>query len=85
MAGEQKQQPIDWLKAVILERMHANGFTREDVCVLAGISVPTFRTLMLQPVTAWDYSQRKAVLKALRIKIKELPEDVQLSIAQYLE
>lgn len=79
-----KDPPIDWLKAAILERMTAFGFNREDVCTLAGICAPTFRNMMAKPVTEWEPAPRRAVLKALHIKISELPEDVQISIAQNL-
>ena len=44
-----KDPPIDWLKAAILERMSALGFTREDVSTLAGISAGTFRAMMAKP------------------------------------
>lgn len=79
-----KDPPIDWLKACILERMSAFGFTREDVCTLASISGNTFRTMMNAPATSWDYKNRKAVLNALHIRIADLPEDVQINIAQNL-
>ena len=81
---KQKEPPIDWLKAAILERMSAFGFTREDVCTLASISGNTFRNMMNAPAASWDYKNRRAVLNAMHIKIAELPEDVQISIAQHL-
>ena len=79
-----KDPPIDWLKAAILERMAAFGFTREDVCTLAKISAGTFRNMMNEPPTAWDQKQRRAILNALHICIAELPEDIQINIAQTL-
>lgn len=79
-----KDPPIDWLKAVILERMETFDFCREDVCTLANLSMPTFRTMMREPAAKWDYSKRKAVLKALHISVSDLPQDVQLSIVKEL-
>lgn len=79
-----KDPPIDWLKAAILERMAAFGFSREDVCTLASISGNTFRSMMNSPAAAWDYKNRHAVLTALHIRIADLPEDVQITIAQNL-
>lgn len=81
---KQKEPPIDWLKAAILERMAVFGFTREDVCTLAKISATTFRAMMNEPPTTWDYKQRRAVLNALHIRIADMPEDVQINIAQRL-
>lgn len=79
-----KEPPIDWLKAAILERMAVFGFTREDVCSLAKISATTFRTMMNIPPTEWNHQQRRAVLNALHIRIADMPEDVQINIAQRL-
>lgn len=78
-----RQKPVDWMKAVILERMDVCDFTREDVAVLANIGVNTFRELMKQPPMTWRYEYRKAVLKALSIKIEDLPAEVQMKIAQF--
>ena len=74
--------PIDWLKAAILERMAAFGFTREDVSTLAGISAGTFRGMMAKPPAEWDHHQRHAVLSALHLRIADMPVDVQINIAQ---
>ena len=76
--------PIDWLKAAILERMSALGFTREDVCTLSGISAGTFRGMMNRPPADWDHHQRRAVLLALHLRIADFPADVQMNIAQNL-
>jgi lambda repressor-like predicted transcriptional regulator len=79
-----KDPPIDWLKAAILERMSALGFTREDVSTLAGISAGTFRVMMAKPPAEWEHRQRCAVLSALHLRISDMPEDVQINIAQQL-
>lgn len=79
-----KDPPIDWLKAAILERMSALGFTREDVCTLSGISAGTFRAMMAKPPVEWEHRQRSAVLSALHLRIADMPEDVQINIAQQL-
>ena len=79
-----KDPPIDWLKAAILERMSALGFTREDVCTLSGISAGTFRGMMNRPPAEWDHHQRRAVLLALHLRIADFPADVQMNIAQNL-
>lgn len=76
--------PIDWLKAAILERMEAEGFSRDDLCKLAGVSAPTFRGMMKQNAATWDSGPRRAILKALRIRITDMPRDVQLDIAANL-
>ena len=77
-----KDPPIDWLKAAILERMSAFGFTREDVSTLAGISAGTFRAMMAKPPVEWEHRQRCAVLSALHLRISDMPVDVQINIAQ---
>ena len=77
-----KDPPIDWLKAAILERMAAFGFTREDVSTLAGISAGTFRAMMAKPPVEWEHRQRCAVLSALHLRISDMPVDVQINIAQ---
>lgn len=77
-----KDPPIDWLKAAILERMEVIGFSRDDLCKLANISAPTFRGMMKVDAATWDYTNRKAILKVLHIRIADLPEDVQLDIVR---
>ena len=77
-----KDPPIDWLKAAILERMSAFGFTREDVSTLARISAGTFRAMMAKHPVEWEHRQRSAVLSALHLRIADMPEDVQINIAQ---
>ena len=79
-----KDPPIDWLKAAILERMYALRLTREDVCTLSGISAGTFRGMMNRPPAEWEHRQRSAVLSALHLRISDMPEDVQINIAQQL-
>lgn len=79
---KQKEPSIDWMKAAILERMEAFGFSREDVCTLANISAPTFRAMMARPAAEWDFANRRSVLRALHINVADLPKDVQISIAQ---
>ena len=76
--------PIDWLKAAILERMSVLGLNREDVSTLSGISPGTFRGMMNRPPVEWDHHQRRAVLSALHLRIADMPEDVQINIAQQL-
>ena len=80
--AKKQDPPIDWLKAAILERMAAFGFTREDVSTLSGISPGTFRGMMNRPPAEWDHHQRHAVLSALHIRISDMPEAVQIKIAQ---
>lgn len=75
---------IDWLKAAILEQMEAQGFSRDDVCKLSGISAPTFRMLMKADAATWDFDNRRAILKALHIKVADFPKDVQLDIVSRL-
>lgn len=75
---------IDWLKAAILERMEAQGFSRDDVCKLSGVGDKTFRTMMKTDAATWDYDNRRAILKALHIKVADFPKDVQLDIVSRL-
>ena len=79
-----KEPPIDWLKAAILERMEVSGFSRDDLCKLANISAPTFRAMMKADAATWDHTNRRAVLRALHIRIADLPKEVQLDIARRL-
>ena len=79
-----KEQPIDWVKAAILERMNADGYTQKDVCEMACISGNTFSELMHKPFWAWGYEYRKSVLAALKIRIADFPTDVQMIIAQQM-
>lgn len=79
-----KAEPrIDWLKAIILERMDLNGYTREQVAQLSGIGINTFRELMKTPVPMWAYEYRIKVLKALDIKIQKLPVEIKCQILEY--
>ena len=79
-----KDPTIDWLKAVVLERMHAFGITRESTALLADISANTFRGMMNSRTEDWSADNRRAVMKALHIRIADLPDDVQLAIARSL-
>lgn len=78
-----KQPPIDWLKAVILERMAVSDFTLADVALLAGIGVNRFGQIMKKPVPFWDADDRRRVLKALGIKVIDLPAEVKQKIAEF--
>ncbi len=75
---------IDWLKAAVLERMNAEGYTREDLCRLTRISAPTLRQMWKAPSAEWDYRHRRAILTKLHIKIADFPKDVQIDIASKL-
>lgn len=79
-----QEPPIDWLKAAILERMEVQGFTRAEVCELSGVSGTTFRTMMKADAATWDFDNRRAILKALHIKVADFPKDVQLDIVSRL-
>lgn len=83
--GRRKKEPlhIDWLKALILERMHETGLGKAAIAKKAGINANRFYRLMEIPVPAWPYEDRQKVLEALQVKIKDLPADVQMEIAQY--
>lgn len=72
---------IDWLKAAILERMNAEGYTQGDLVKLTRISAPTLRMMWKAPSSAWDVEKRRTILSKLRIRIADLPKDVQLDIA----
>lgn len=72
---------IDWLKAAILERMNAAGYTKGDLVKLTRISAPTLRQMWKVPTSAWDVEKRRTILAKLRIRISDLPKDVQLDIA----
>lgn len=80
-----RQPEIDWLKAVILERMSVSDFSYADMATLSGIGVNRFGKIMKQPVPTWPYEDRKRVLRALQIRISELPGEVQQKIAQFEE
>lgn len=77
--------PIDWMKAVVLERINQFGFTQQDVSDLAGISAPTLRDCMRKPVALWNPKYRKCIFKALRIKLSDLPEAIQLNAIKSLD
>lgn len=81
---QSETKKIDWLKAAILERADAHGFSQQDVADLAGISRTTLNDLMQRSPVEWKPEHRKKVLSALGIRVRELPEDVQLLVAQSL-
>lgn len=71
--------PIDWMKAVVLERINEFGFTQQQLSALSGISVPVVRNCMRNPVASWNPKYRKNIFKALHIKITDFPEVIQLN------
>ena len=78
-----RQPEIDWLKAVILERMNISDFSYADMAALSGIGINRMGKLMKLPVPTWPFEDRKRVLRALQIRIADLPGEVQQKIAQY--
>lgn len=77
--------PIDWIKAIVLERINQFGFTQQDVSAISGISVPTLRNCMRSPVASWNPKYRKAIFRALRIRMSDLPEIIRLSATDNID
>ena len=63
-----KEPPIDWLKAAILERISAKGYTLKTLAAAAGVSYEYMRKLMTMPPMEWPYHYRDEVCKALGIR-----------------
>lgn len=64
-----KAAPIDWLKAAILERMDALGYTLKRLAEESGIEYESLRWLMRKPPMDWKRPQRDAVCKVLGIEL----------------
>ena len=79
-----KQPPIDFLKAIILERLDRIDLSAQDLAKMTGIGVNTVRDLLRQSPLSWRHEYRKTILRALGISIADLPDDVQKQIAQHL-
>ncbi len=77
------QLRIDWLKAVILERMQLLDMSVSELSLRTGIGVNRVYKLMEMPVPAWPLDIRHKVLDELQIRVEDLPRDVQMEIAQY--
>lgn len=62
---------IDWLKAAILERKMAKKLEWADIAAKANVSPDAFRKIVTTKHTEdWNPDIRRAVCKALGIKVK---------------
>lgn len=59
---------IDWLRAVILERMAVYGISRKDLAKTANVCYETMRDYFTYSPTEWPIQVREAVCKRLGIK-----------------
>ncbi len=78
-----KLKPVDWLRALVLERMKTNGLDGKDLAGLTGFKYDYIRKLLSQSPTEWPQSAKKRVFRSLEIDIASLPLEVQCEIAQY--
>ena len=78
-----KYKPVDWLRALVLERMKTNGIDAKSLAILTGFKYDYMRKLMAVSPTEWPQSAKKRVFKALEINVASLPAEVQCAIAQY--
>lgn len=78
-----KYKPVDWLRAIVLERMKTNDLDAKSLAILTGFKYDYIRKLLSQSPTEWPQSAKKKVFRALEIDIASLPKDVQCAIAQY--
>ena len=80
---KRKLKPVDWLRAIVLERMKTNGLDAKSLAILTGFKYDYVRKLMSVSPTEWPQSVKKKVFKALEIDVASLPQEVQCAIAQY--
>lgn len=59
---------IDWLRAVILERMAVKGITRKDLAKTANVCYETMREYFTYSPLDWPADVREAVCKRLGVK-----------------
>lgn len=78
-----QQPPIDWLKALVLERLEAQNLDLKKLAALTGYEYSYTRKMNVVPSSDWKQAYKKAVCAALGIEIAALPTDVQMAIAQY--
>ena len=78
-----KLRPIDWLRALVLERMKTNDLDAKSLAGLTGFKYDYIRKLLSQSPTEWPQSAKKRIFKALEIDIARLPLEVQCEIAQF--
>lgn len=72
-----KDKPIDWMKAIVLERMNQFGYTRSELAEKTGVSEPTLRKCLNSHSASWNPKYQKEILKTLHIKVAALPVEVQ--------
>lgn len=59
---------IDWLRAVILERMAVKGVSRKELAKAANVCYATMREYFTESPLEWPADVREAVCKRLGVK-----------------
>lgn len=67
-----EEPPIDWLKAAVLERLDAKGYTLKRLSAETGIGYENMRALMRRPPMAWKPEHRDNVCRVLGIKVRAI-------------
>lgn len=58
---------VDKIKALILERQQALGYSRTKMAEILGVSVTTYWQMMKRPVDTWALGEIKTMCRALGI------------------
>lgn len=64
---------IDWLRAIILDRIECIG-DRKEAAEACGMKYDSFRRMLKKSPRDWREEQRQAVIKGLRISKKDYAE-----------
>lgn len=58
---------VDKIKALILERKNALGYSRAKMAAILGVSTTTYWSMMNRPIDTWELGEIKTMCKALGI------------------
>lgn len=64
-------QPVDKVKAIVLERMDALELTQEDVAVLIGVSSSTVSNWLRASASKWPFEKVLVFMKATNVPFED--------------
>lgn len=74
---------VDWLRALVLERMQEKDICQRTLAEHINYSYATTRRYMMKHPQEWTREFRNAVFRTLGISVKRLPESIQKEILLY--
>lgn len=73
-----KDPPVNWLWAIILERMKVKHYTVQKLASAAGCSYDSMRHYINADPWSWPYKVRESVCEVLGVNIIITPKGVEL-------